>query len=82
MPPANYNIAYDWTIRSKSNFSKDKRHTIATDIEKYTKREARPEPPTYSPRHTPVEKRVVGAFNLKGKRDDTSFLAEPVLAGQ
>lgn len=36
---------------------------------------------TYSPRHRLVEPTVKGAFNFKGKRDDTSFLAEPVFKG-
>ena len=32
VPPANYNIAIDWTRNARSNFAKDMRHTIPTDI--------------------------------------------------
>ena len=60
----------------KSSWAKDKRHTIATDIENKTKKNTSPEPPTYKLSHKSVEKRPLGAFNLKGLRDHTSFLAE------
>ena len=42
---------------------------------------AKPEPATYKVEHKHVTPRIKGAFNLKGKRDDTSFLAEPMFVG-
>ena len=81
VPAANYNVSFDWTVDKHNNFSKDKRHTLATDIERLAKKDLKPEPHTYSPRHRLVEATVKGAFNFKGKRDDTSFLAEPVFRG-
>ena len=45
------------------------------------KRETRPEPNTYSPQHRLVEPKVKAVLNLKGKREDTSFLAEAMLSG-
>ena len=32
VPAANYNVAIDWTRNARSNFSRDMRHTIPTDI--------------------------------------------------
>lgn len=81
VPDANYNIAFDWVAQKHPNFSKDRRHTLATDIEHKAKRDLKPEPNTYSPRHSLTEPNVLGAFNLKGKKDDTSFLADPVFKG-
>ena len=34
VPDAKYNVSYDWTAHKKANFSLDKRHTLATDIER------------------------------------------------
>ena len=35
VPEAKYNISYDWATKGgNSNFCKDKRHTMATDIER------------------------------------------------
>ena len=83
VPGAKYEVLPPWNPpEKKSNLCKDRRHTIATDIEDVSKRETRPEPQTYSPRHQLVEPKVKAVLNLKGKRDDTSFLAEPMLAGQ
>jgi len=82
VPSANYSIpGYDWALNKKSDFNKDFRHTLATDIERKAKKELKPEPSTYNPCHRPVENKVLGAFNFKGKREDTSFLAEPALKG-
>lgn len=81
VPDANYNVSIDWSENKKANFSKDYRHTIATDIIKKAEREKKADPGTYSPRHKLVEPGLKGAFNFKGKRDDTSFLAEPVYKG-
>ena len=55
VPPANYNVAIDWTRDVKSNFSRDMRHTIPTDIERKAKKDTKPEPTTYSPRHLLAE---------------------------
>ena len=50
VPGAKYEVMPTWNQpRQKSNLCKDKRHTIATDIERECKRETRPEAPTYSP---------------------------------
>ena len=68
VPPANYNVQYDWTANKKSNFNRDVRHTIPTDIERKAKKDTKPEPPSYSPKHGLVEPNVLGAFNLKGSR--------------
>ena len=81
VPDANYNVQYDWIAEKHPNFNKDKRHTIATDIQRKAERDSKPEPHTYSPRHQLVEPSLKGAFNFKGKRGDTSFLAEPVFRG-
>ena len=34
VPAANYNVSYDWTVDKHGNFNKDKRHTLASDIER------------------------------------------------
>ena len=81
VPDAKYNVSIDWSSDKRPNFNKDMRHTLATDIERKAKRESRPEPQTYSPRHKLVEPGLQGAFNFKGKRDDTSFLADPTYRG-
>lgn len=81
VPDANYNVSIDWTKDKKANFNKDFRHTIPTDIERKAKKDTKPEPLTYKPEHRLVEPKIKGAFNLKGKRDDTSFLAEPMMKG-
>ena len=57
------------------------RHTIPTDIERKAKKDTKPEPPSYSPKHGLVEPNVLGAYNFKGSREDTSFLADPLCAG-
>lgn len=68
VPDANYNVLIDWTSSKKSNFARDMRHTLATDIERHAKRTTKPEPSTYSPKHALVEPRMTGAFNLKSNR--------------
>ena len=79
VPDAKYDVSLNWVAPNKrSNFCKDKRHTIATDIERVTKRETRPNQHTYSPSHKLVEPKVLASLNMKGKRDDTSFLAQPM----
>ena len=32
VPDAHYNVSIDWTANKKSNFNRDMRHTIPTDI--------------------------------------------------
>ena len=81
VPDANYNVQRDWIADKHPNMNKDFRHTLATDIERKTKKELRPEVHTYKPNHKWIDPTVKGAFNFKGKRDDTSFLAEPVFKG-
>ena len=82
MPDANYDIVRDWTKgATKSNFSKEFRHTIATEAERLTKKFTIPEPPTYNIKHNLVEPKSKGVYNLKANRDDTSFLATPMYNG-
>lgn len=77
VPDANYNVRTSLEHkRTRSNWCKDMRHTIATDCEKETKRLNFPEPSTYKPQHKITEPRVLGAFNLKGAKDDFSFVAD------
>ena len=64
VPEAKYDISYDWMMNKRSNFSKDKRHTLATDIERKAKKDLKPEPGTYSPRHKLVDPTLKGCFNL------------------
>lgn len=82
VPEANYNVSLDWTRDKRSNFSKGFRHTLATEIAAHAKKHARPEPLTYKPDHKLVEPRLKGAFNLKGNRDHTGFLADSLYKGQ
>ena len=81
VPEAKYNVSIDWTKNKRSNFSKDMRHTLATDIERKAKRDHKPEPTTYSPKHALVEPKVKAALNLKAKKDDSSFLADSMFKG-
>ena len=81
VPDAKYDVSIDWTRHKKSNFSMDKRHTLATDIERKAKRETKPEPPSYSPTHKLVERSLPGAFNFQANRTETGFLADPIFAG-
>ena len=82
VPDAKYDVSYDWTRNKKSDFSIDKRHTLATDIQRQAERDTKPEPPTYSPKHKLVERTLPGAFNFKSDRTETGFLADPICAGQ
>ena len=81
VPDAKYDLMIDWTANKRSNFAKDRRHTMATDAERHTARNKRPEPPSYSPTHKLVEPKLIGAFNLKADRRDTGFLADPIFTG-
>jgi hypothetical protein len=82
VPDSKYNITTDWAAGpKKANFNKDMRHTLATDIERLAKKVMRPEPSTYKPSHRLTEPSVLGAFNMKGNRDDTSFLAQLMFKG-
>jgi hypothetical protein len=82
VPDARYNVTLDWTANKRSNMCKGFRHTLATEIEHEAKKHSRPEPQTYKPEHKLVEPRLKGAFNLKGNRDDTGFLADSFYKGQ
>lgn len=75
VPDAKYNVTIDWAKNKKSDFAKGKRHTLATDAENFAKKFTKPEPSTYKINEKHVVPKVVGAFNLKGKLEDTSFLA-------
>ena len=70
VPAANYNVLHHPGAQSSiiNAFSKDKRHTIPSDIEKYFKKNIRPEVHTYKPNHKWTDAKVTGAFNLKGSR--------------
>lgn len=81
VPEAKYNVSIDWTRNTRSNFNKDRRHTLASDIERKAQRVPIPEPTTYSLNHRLVEPKVTGALNLKAKKTDTSFLADPIFKG-
>ena len=77
VPDAKYNVIPNMADKNtRSAMCKDKRHTIATDIEKIAAKVKKPAPGTYKPNFMLTEKRKLGAFNLKGALDDTSFLAE------
>ena len=54
VPDAKYNLNFDWAADKRSNFSKDFRHTLATDIERHAKKVAKPEPATYKLEHKHV----------------------------
>ena len=82
VPDAKYDMMIDWTKDKRGNFSRDKRHTMATDAERETARNKRPEAPTYSPTHKLVEPSLKGAFNFKSDRTQTGFLADPIFTGQ
>lgn len=81
VPDARYNLTVDWTANKRSAMCKGFRHTLATEIELNAKKHSRPEPLTYKPEHKLVEPRTKGAFNLKGNRDHTSFLADSLYKG-
>lgn len=81
VPDAKYNLMIDWTQDKKSNFNRDKRHTMATDAERVAARDKKPEAPTYSPDHKLVEPGVKGAFNFKSDRTRTGWLADPMFTG-
>ena len=58
VPAAKYQISYDWDGRGidgtktlKPDFSKEFRHTMATDIERKAEKNPYAEPCTYSPSH-------------------------------
>ena len=77
VPDAKYDVRGNLADkRGKSDWNKDKRHTLATDVEKLNKKLNFPEPSTYKVGHNATEARVVGAFNLKGKREDSSFISD------
>lgn len=81
VPDAKYNVSIDWTKNKHSNFSRDKRHTLATDIERRAKRVPIPEPSTYKPNHVLVEPNLKAALNFKAKKTDSSFLADSMFKG-
>jgi hypothetical protein len=77
VPDAKYDVRGNLADkRAKSDWNKDKRHTLATDVERINKKLNFPEPSSYKPAHKYTEPRVVGAFNLKGKREDSSFISD------
>ena len=78
VPCANYDVIPNLRDKNtKSALPKDRRHTIATDAEKRARKSPMPDQGTYKPIFSLTEKRKLGAFNLKGNLQDTSFLAEP-----
>jgi hypothetical protein len=82
VPDAKYEInGYDWTSAKKPNFNKEFRHTMYSEAERLTKKFPKPTPSTYKLKHGLVEPGLLGAYSLKGKRDDTSFLANPIFNG-
>ena len=56
---------------------------ISVEIMKTTQRDffRKPDPSSYKISHKVTEKKPIGAFNLKGLRDHTSFLADPQFKG-
>ena len=76
MPGAKYKIAYNWDGRGpdgdkvlRPDFSKEFRHTMATEIERKAEKDnITAEPCTYSPRHKLVQKSLKGCYYLNEHR--------------
>ena len=82
VPDANYNVIPDLKDKSlRSGLPKGRRSLISEEIMHSARRSPAPECGSYKPNYIRTEKRIIGAFNLKGSRQDTSFLAEPSYKG-
>ena len=75
VPGSKYKISYDWSGRGidgsntlRPDFSKEFRHTMATDIERKAEKDQFAEPCTYSPRHKLVQKSLKGCYVLNEHR--------------
>ena len=79
VPDAKYDVIPSMKDKNtRSGMCKDKRHTIASDIERWAKKIKMPDQGAYKPSFSLTEKRKLGCFKFKGSLDDTSFLAEPM----
>jgi len=77
VPANSYHVCGDLAKNSKkSNLCKSPRHTVAGEIEHKAKRINDPSPDAYKPIDKHVTPRVLGAFNLKGALEHTSFVAD------
>ena len=82
VPDAKYNVIPDLKSKNtKSEWAKDRRHSLYTDACDRKKRSPCPDPGSYMPAFTLTEKRKIGCYSLKGKLGDTSFLAEAAYKG-
>ena len=77
VPANNYNVSGDLAKNNKkSGLCKSPRHTVAGEIEHKAKRTNSPSPDAYAPIEKHVTRRVLGAFNLKGALEHTSFISD------
>ena len=82
VPCSHYAVMGDISKNNKkSALCKSPRHLISTEIEHKAKRTSSPSPDSYAPNEKHVTRRVIGAFNLKGEREHTSFLSDSQYRG-
>jgi hypothetical protein len=77
MPDTFYNVEGNMAVQNtKSNLSKSPRTLLSDEIARWNKLNMIPGPGAHSLNERLVKRRILGAFNLKSERDDTSYIGE------
>lgn len=76
MPDTFYKVEGNLAGSPKSNLSKSPRTLLSDEIVRWNKRNVVPGPGAHTLNEKHTRPRILGAFNLKGERDDTSFIGE------
>ena len=77
MPNVYYNVEGNMVQSGhKSGMAKSPRTLVSDEITNYQKKYNLPGPGAHNPTDVRIRPRVIGAFNLKGERDHTSYISE------
>lgn len=77
MPDTFYNVEGNMAQKNvKSNLSKSPRTLLSDEIARWNKLNMVPGPGAHSLNERLVKRRILGAFNLKSQKDDSSFISE------
>jgi hypothetical protein len=77
VPDTFYNVVGNMaSTNTKSNLTKSPRTLLSDEIARWNKLNLIPGPGAHTLNEKLVKPRILGAFNLKSQRDDTSYLGE------
>jgi hypothetical protein len=77
VPNVYYNVEGDMVqARHKSGLCRSPRLLVSDEMLNYNKKHGFPGPGAHNPTDNPVRPRILGAFNFKGERDDSSYIGE------